>query len=99
MALETETIHDEISNIDLPRIQGTDRPIRVEIANDGIVGISSLPGGLDGDFVALRGTEVFIPTRQAFVVAGGDLPYDVTLIIGFDGAESSLLEVRYETRP
>ncbi len=47
----------------------------------------------------IKGTDLWVPAREAYVAFGGDLDYDVVLVIGFDGINSPLLDARFTCRP
>jgi hypothetical protein len=99
MDFEIEFHLDEHFNLNYPYFKGRQRPRHVVIGSDPIAGIESSPENLESDYVRIRESSLMVPRREAFAAAGGDLPYDVIFIVGFDGIESPVEDVRYLRRP
>ena len=97
---EVEWGYDEHGDLNYPRIQGDQRPAHVLVENDALVGQHF---GRAEDFhrhyVQMADNDLWVPAREAFLAYGGDLIYDVIMVVGFDGVHSPLLEVRYLVRP
>jgi hypothetical protein len=58
-----------------------------------------LPEVLKRRYVAIPGTSVYVPALEPFIAIGGYLPYDVVFVVGFNGVESPVEEVKYSRRP
>jgi len=96
---EIETFLDEGLNLFVPVVRGEGRPQKVMIAPEPDVGVGATAEALESEFKAIKGTDLLVPAREVFLAFGGDLTFDVTMIIGFDGTSSPLLEVRHALRP
>ncbi len=57
------------------------------------------PEGVKHELTPVLGSDLLVPTRETFVAYGGDLPFDVVFVVGFDGVQSRVLSVRYLVRP
>jgi hypothetical protein len=99
MDYEVEWEGDEYSGLSFPYIRSNRRPRHIEIESEQTYGIKVLPEAFDRDYVAVGGTDLWLPRRGAFLAFGGDLHYDIVFVVHFDGVASTLGEVRYSVRP
>ena len=56
------------------------------------------PDRVAEEFVRVRNLDFLVRRVEPFVAYGGDLPFDVLLVIGFDGVLSPLLDLRFMVR-
>ncbi len=69
------------------------------VEGDSTYGLQDRPEEIEANFVRLRGSQYLVARRYGFVAFGGELPYDMLGVLGFDGVESPLVEVRFLCRP
>ena len=94
-----EWVFDEAQDLSYPYFRGKERPRSLVVGSDPVVVVGMLPDALEKAFIPIRGTDVHVPSRESFFAAGGELPYDIAFVVGFDGVESPLVEVRFTRRP
>jgi len=101
MVFEVVWSEDEAEAWDVayPYFLGQERPRSVVMGSQSFVGMEMAAEDLEKRFIPIKGTDVYVPARESFYAAGGELPYDIAFVVGFDGIESPLEEVRYSRRP
>jgi hypothetical protein len=52
----------------------------------------------ESSMIPVEGTDLWVRARQQFVIAGGDLPYLVTIEVGFDGTTARCVSARFTER-
>jgi hypothetical protein len=57
-----------------------------------------VPEEVIDEYEHVRGSDFLVARRSPVIAFGGELPFDVLLIIGFDGITSPLLDVRFMAR-
>lgn len=75
-----------------------ERPPQRTVATYRTVGLRMHPEDIDADFARVGRSEFLVARQTPFVVYGGDLPFDVLLVVGFDGVNSPLLDLRLMSR-
>ena len=99
MDYAVESVFDEGLNLHYPVVRSLQRPRHVLIEPDPAVGMEMGFDELERTCVLIRGTDLWVPAREAYIAFGGDLIYDVVFEVGFDGVQSPVTEVRYRQRP
>ena len=90
---------DESVDLDHPAVRSALRPRQVMIGPDPAHGWGMSSELMNEQFVLIRGTDLWVPRREAYIAFGGELPYDVVFEVGFDGVHSPVREVRFRQRP
>jgi len=98
MPLEEEDLSDEYDLIQ-EHLSSPERPPERVIACRVVLGHEMSPERVKHELTPVLESDLLVPTRERFVAYGGDLPFDVVFVVGFDGVQSRVLSVRYLVRP
>lgn len=75
------------------------RPEELTISGEQLFGEEMFPKAERVKYTQVERSECFIRSKEPFVAYGGELPFDVLFLLGFDGVESPVLDVRFTVRP
>lgn len=75
------------------------RPRERRVVGRGTLGVQVRPTEVAEGYERVRGSDFLVARIEPFVAFGGDLPFDVVFVVGFDGVQSPLLDVRFSVRP
>ena len=96
---DDQSFVDELVDLIADHLRDDVRPPERRVVTSNFYARQMAPEAVALEFEHVRGSDLLVARIQAFLAFGGDLPFDVVLIVGFDGVQSSLVEARFSVRP